>query len=66
MLELVQKLHVKARLARFHSDQDGLTIVEYAVAGALIAAALVLAFTALGDGVEDVICEITGAIGGAC
>lgn len=52
--------HVQA----FIQDEEGLTIVEYAVAGGLITAAVVGAFTALGGAVEDKIEEITGAING--
>lgn len=48
----------------FWNDEEGLTAVEYAVAGALIAGTLVTAFTELGDQVEVVIDAITTAIGG--
>lgn len=44
--------------------QKGLTTVEYAVAGALVAATLVTAFTELGDQVGVVITGLTSAIGG--
>lgn len=43
--------------------QRGLTTVEYAVAGALIAVAVVAAFLALGTGVGNVIQDITQALG---
>lgn len=43
--------------------KEGLTTVEYAVAGALIAAAVVAAFGALGNQVGLVINNITNAIG---
>ena len=46
----------------FLRDEDGLTTVEYAVAGALIAASVVAAFGLLGDQVESVIRFITGEI----
>lgn len=42
--------------------QKGLTTVEYAVAGALVAAATVAAFEALGLQVETVINDLTTAI----
>lgn len=42
--------------------QKGLTTVEYAVAGALVAATVVTAFTNLGGAVEAVIVGLTGAI----
>ena len=38
-------------LMKFVRDEDGLTTVEYAVAGALVAAAVALAFQGLGDAV---------------
>lgn len=43
-------------------DEDGLTIVEYAVAGGLITGAVVLAFTALGGAVQAEIERLTDAI----
>ena len=42
--------------------QRGLTTVEYAVAGALVAATLVAAFTALGLAVANAINSITNVI----
>ncbi|WP_375057904.1 Flp family type IVb pilin [Zobellella sp. DQSA1] len=42
-------------LNRLIEDEDGLTTVEYAVAGALVAATVVLAFTELGQEVEEAI-----------
>jgi pilus assembly protein Flp/PilA len=51
-------------IVKFISDEEGLTTVEYAVAGALVAAALVTAFTELGDQVGVVIDGLTTAIGG--
>ena len=49
---------------RAPNKQRGLTTVEYAVAGALVAASLVMAFSELGDQVGVVITELTSAIGG--
>lgn len=48
----------------FWNDEEGLTAVEYAVAGSMVAAAVVLAFGALGDAVEDVINGLTSNLGG--
>ena len=45
-------------------DDAGLTTVEYAVAGSLIALAVTAAFLALGTPVGEVIDNITTAIGG--
>lgn len=46
----------------FLKDEEGLTMVEYAVAGALITAAAAAAFTGLGAAVTAQIVEITGYI----
>ena len=50
------------RILSFVRDESGLTTVEYAVAGALVAAALVTAFTDLGETVRLRIVAITDAI----
>ncbi|UCO96648.1 Flp family type IVb pilin [Metapseudomonas lalkuanensis] len=58
---------VKTSVMKFVKDEDGLTIVEYAVAGGLITAAVVTAFTLLGGEVDTKIRAICQAIkGGAC
>ena len=49
-------------IQRFFRDDQGLTTVEYAVAGGLIAAAVVVAFGLLGDEVLEVIQELTAAL----
>lgn len=46
---------MKEKIMMFLRDERGLTTVEYAVAGALIAAAVVLSFEQLGDAVKGVI-----------
>jgi pilus assembly protein Flp/PilA len=51
-------------LTAFLRDDEGLTMVEYAVAGALISAAAVTAFTDLGTAVITKINAIATAIGG--
>ena len=51
-------------LQAFLRDEAGLTMVEYAVAGALISAAAVTAFTDLGTAVITKINAIATAIGG--
>ncbi len=53
---------IKTAVLKFAKDEDGLTIVEYAVAGGLIAAAVVLSFTELGTAVKNVIDGLTDAI----
>ncbi|MFZ3206706.1 MAG: Flp family type IVb pilin [Pseudomonas sp.] len=53
---------IKTSMMKFVKDEEGLTIVEYAVAGGLITAAVVIAFTALGGAVNTVITGITAAL----
>ena len=48
------------KLRNFFYEEDGLTIVEYAVAAGLITALVAGAFTALGVSVESVITVVTG------
>ena len=49
----------------FLRDEEGLTIVEYAVAAGLIAAGAVLAFTNLGADVVRIINFLVGQLGAA-
>ena len=48
------------KIKAFMCEEDGLTIVEYAVAAGLITALVAGAFTALGVSVENVITTVTG------
>ena len=50
------------KLRKFMQDEEGLTVVEYAVAGALITVAVVGAFTGLGAAVTTQIVAITAAL----
>jgi pilus assembly protein Flp/PilA len=50
------------KLVNFMKEEEGLTTVEYAVAGTLVALAVVTAFTDLGTAVGDSITAITGVI----
>ncbi|MFP2769955.1 Flp family type IVb pilin [Oceanisphaera sp. KMM 10153] len=50
-------------LNRLLNDEEGLTTVEYAVAGALVAAGVVTAFTNLGTNVQGSINELCDAVG---
>ena len=54
---------IKESVAKFIKDEDGLTTVEYAVAGALVAAAVAAAFTALGGAVTGNINTLSGIVG---
>ena len=49
-------------ISQFLKDEEGLTTVEYAVAGTLIALAVVAAFTQLGNSVGNAINEIENVI----
>jgi len=49
-------------IKKFLRDEEGLTTVEYAIAGSLVGAAVVLAFTDLGTAVRTVIEGITADI----
>jgi len=55
----------KSALIAFWKDEDGLTTVEYAIAGALVGAAVIAAFQALGVEVGNVITTITATLAGA-
>jgi pilus assembly protein Flp/PilA len=49
---------------KFVSNEEGLTTVEYAIAGAMVGAAVIAAFVLLGGNVRNVINAIAGVIGG--
>lgn len=55
---------MKVSVLKFLKDEDGLTIVEYAVAGGLITAAVALAFTTLGTAVHTTITGLCTSVGG--
>ncbi len=55
----------KTFISRFSKDELALTTVEYAVAGGLVAAAVIVAFTDLGTAVGNVITGITNTLNGA-
>ena len=56
-------MSIKDKLLAFIREEEGLTTVEYAIAGSLVGLAVVLAFTALGTQVKVAITAITDAIG---
>ena len=56
---------MKKFILDFLRDEEGLTTVEYAVAGSLVAAAVVTAFGFLGTAVTGSINTLTTDIGGA-
>ncbi|ERI53975.1 hypothetical protein N878_03050 [Pseudomonas sp. EGD-AK9] len=53
---------IKTSVMKFVKDEEGLTVVEYAVAGGLISAAVVATFMALGTEVNAVITDIITAL----
>ena len=59
---------IKESVLKFVNDEDGMTVVEYAVAGGLITAALATAFTLLGGAVATKIMGVCTALnqGSAC
>jgi len=59
---------IKASLVKFVKDEDGLTIVEYAVAGGLITLAVVGGFTTLGTAIIAQLTRLSTCMkpGGAC
>ena len=46
---------MKKQVMNFLRDEEGLTIVEYAIAAGLVAAGVIVAFTALGSQVNRII-----------
>ena len=59
---------IKTSVLKFIKDEDGLTIVEYAVAGGLITVGVVVAFTTLGQNVNvqiEALCNALAGNGGA-
>lgn len=55
---------MKTKVMKFLRDEEGLTIVEYAVAAGLISAVVVTAFTNLGTTVLGIITNLVTELGG--
>lgn len=53
---------MKNAILAFVKDEEGLTTVEYAIAGGLVGAGVIAAFDLLGQEVARVIDDITGAL----
>lgn len=64
MTDLFTKLFVSLQTEKFLREEKGLTVVEYAIAGGLIGAAVIGAFTTLGGTVGSEITEINTALTG--
>lgn len=54
---------VKSSVMKFIKDEEGLTIVEYAIAGGLIALGVVAAFITLGENVDVQITALADCVG---
>ncbi|WP_129777852.1 Flp family type IVb pilin [Peristeroidobacter soli] len=48
-------INLKQAVMEFIREEEGLTVVEYAIAGGLVGLGVVVAFTNLGDQVERII-----------
>lgn len=55
---------IKQRITDFLKDEEGLTTVEYAIAGSLVGLAVVVSFTELGAAVGVAIDSLTACIDG--
>ncbi|MDH4582119.1 Flp family type IVb pilin [Pseudomonas sp. BN415] len=55
---------IKQSVVKFVKDEAGLTTVEYAVAGSLVAGAVIIAFTGLGTAVTTEINRLATCIAG--
>lgn len=55
---------IKCALATLWRDDEGLTTVEYAIAGGVIAVGVILSFTNLGARVKVLIDNLVTALGG--
>jgi pilus assembly protein Flp/PilA len=55
---------MKKLISSFLQNEAGLTMVEYAIAGALVAAASVTAFTTLGGNIITKITALAGFVAG--
>jgi len=55
--------NLKQAVIEFVREEEGLTVVEYAIAGGLVGLGVVLSFTALGDEVARIIDAIVLQLG---
>jgi pilus assembly protein Flp/PilA len=55
---------LKQSVVAFLRDEEGLTVVEYAIAGGLVGLAVITAFTDLGRTVARIITQIVNLLGG--
>jgi len=57
--------NLKQSVVAFLRDEEGLTVVEYAIAGGLVGLAVIIAFTDLGTNVANIINQIVALLPGA-
>ena len=55
--------NIKGLFTEFIKDENGLTAVEYAIAGGLVVAGMVTVFTTLGTNATQKINELGNAVG---
>jgi pilus assembly protein Flp/PilA len=55
---------LKQSVVAFLRDEEGLTVVEYAIAGGLVGLGVIMSFTNLGTAVARIIDEIVTRLGG--
>ena len=58
-------MRMREKLMAFFREEEGLTTVEYAIAGGLVGLAVIMAFQALGLRVGTIIESITNMLSGA-
>ena len=56
-------MSVKRKVIEFFREDEGLTTVEYAIAGGRVGAAVIAAFVLLGEKVDEIIRGIVGDLG---
>ena len=57
-------MNVKQKLLGFFREEEGLTTVEYAIAGGLVGAAVITGFILLGQNVDRIIRSIVDLLPG--
>jgi pilus assembly protein Flp/PilA len=53
---------MKEQIMKFIRDEEGLTMVEYAIAGSLVGLACVIAFTTLGNNIGTRVDEMADVV----
>jgi len=58
-------MNIKEKLIEFIEDENGLTAVEYAIAGGLVVGGMIAAFNQLGDNATTKLNCLASAVNGA-